>query len=82
MNGDGAQVRKELTTYSQSISGTMGKGISEGRSDVLIESGKMSQKTASIDTLCPFCPPTASCRPCNDTELLMAVCSSDFGEYM
>uniref|UniRef100_A0A3B3VNS8 Meteorin-like protein n=1 Tax=Poecilia latipinna TaxID=48699 RepID=A0A3B3VNS8_9TELE len=32
----------------------------------------------STDTLCPFCPPTASCRPCNDTELLMAVCSSDF----
>uniref|UniRef100_A0A3P9NHI9 Meteorin-like protein n=1 Tax=Poecilia reticulata TaxID=8081 RepID=A0A3P9NHI9_POERE len=52
--------------------------ISEGRSDVLIESGKMSQKAASVDTLCPFCPPTASCRPCNDTELLMAVCSSDF----
>uniref|UniRef100_A0A3B3VP84 Meteorin-like protein n=1 Tax=Poecilia latipinna TaxID=48699 RepID=A0A3B3VP84_9TELE len=46
--------------------------------DALIESGKMSQKTASTDTLCPFCPPTASCRPCNDTELLMAVCSSDF----
>lgn len=28
-----------------------------------------------------FPPCTASCRPCNDTEVLMAACSSDFGEY-
>lgn len=26
--------------------------------------------------------PTASCRPCNDTELLMAICNSDFGGYI
>lgn len=34
--------------------------------------------TAHTQT-CPILP-TAPCRPCSDTEVLLAVCTSDFGE--
>lgn len=36
-----------------------------------------------LTLLLPFPPPVVSpdaCRPCNNTEILMAVCTSDFGE--